>query len=135
MGISNVDFEEKNFLELFLAITVLNNEDIVVKQEEMEKKLYKYIEDFKYRFLFINIDFDDNSKTVDLDFAFKYSLSFGLINYLDEKKEKNIINLTEYQAKERLKKYNEYQIKAMNDICSDYYKTNDNVKLKVKNNY
>ncbi len=132
MKVNMLRFDEENFLDLFVATSVINDKNPVINRKEMEKKLYNYTNELEYAFLFNNIDIDPSEKVVYLEEAFSYGASFGLVNYIDEKQEDVIINITEAEAKQNIKKYDKYQIKAMDNICNDYYKIKEEKKVMIK---
>ena len=115
------------FLKLFVSISVLKDEKTFFNNEEIEKNMYRYAKDIKYRLLFNDIYVDRDSRKVDLSDAIDYCYTFGILKKNHDMKsygKESVFNITKNNAREIISKYNKDEIGTMNELCDEYYHGN-----------
>lgn len=125
------NMSEYEFLTLFVSAATMLEKDPVVNGEDLETKLYNYSQDSNYRFLFENFLHDREEKKVDLKEGFDYCYSFGIL-VKSEDKNISIINITDNEAKQIIGKSNLFDVKAMYELCEDYYSNKKQNKAMIK---
>lgn len=138
---SKPQISEYNFLRLLSSTLILKKQDIIIKKYDLEKNLYDFYDNPKFRFLFEDICKRDNldNNYIDLNVAFETAYAFGLLILIQDNGDvRSIINLTEDSAKKIISEFDQKEIIAMSKLCDElksYKKDNYKVLTKTIKNH
>lgn len=116
------NLQEYDFLKLLVSTMIVQGHNVCFDNDDLEKNLYKFYDNEKYKLLFNNIsccvfDNEDENRVL-LSDSFELAYAVGMLTALSKRGSVySVINISTEEATSNLGAYNENQIETMNDLC------------------
>ena len=128
----NFKFTEYDFIRLYCAVIIKTGNTPVLEYYELEKELYKFYNDSKFKILFDNIKIKKNYINIKnshllLDTGFEIAKTIGLLSpSQDDSNNRFLICCNEEQAQQMILSYNEDMVYKMYELLDKLEKLNEN---------
>jgi hypothetical protein len=124
---------EDNFLKLLFSTIVIQEHNLIIEMDELEKNLYNFYYNSEFDLLFKNINIK-NDNCIDLNNAYNTALNSELLICIHNKSYiLTFINLSINEANEIIQQFKTNEINAMEKLCRNLYlQENKNTGLVLK---